>query len=213
MNTLFSTTATSIANGSGESVFPLAQRRNAVLERQISLVLRAITALKSVHTDIEALRVDGGDTFTGIGDCEFGHEEVDVTLDWPNLAIMSDNIGQLLREIDTSEQVKSWYVFHGDCTQSFFCIADDREHAIEKCRDANPNRLIHAVVPSDAFGTLVMEAYEYDPVSCPKCGSRTDFGSLPRDEWQLHVCLRDACQHSFIAVPAEEVEENDHVAQ
>ena len=190
---------------------PLLMRRNRIVQQQIRLVHRAIARLKSVRLDIESLRVDGGDMFEGTGDCEFGHEDVGVTLEWPNLAIMSDEIAQLLREIESSEVLKCWYVFHGDCLNAFFCEAEDRDAAIEQCHEAYPDEPVQAVVPADPHGSLVMEGYGEDPVSCPKCGSRTDFGTLPRDDWQLHVCLRSTCQHSFIAVP-DEAEEEDHVA-
>lgn len=41
--------------------------------------------------------------------------------------------------------------------------------------------------------------YGEDMVHCPLCGCRTEFGELPREGWQVHVC--QACNHSFIAVP------------
>lgn len=47
---------------------------------------------------------------------------------------------------------------------------------------------------------LVMYGYAEEMVHCPLCASRTEFGELPRESWQLHVCLK--CNHSFIAVPA-----------
>ena len=48
-------------------------------------------------------------------------------------------------------------------------------------------------------------------VHCPLCGSRTEFGELPRDSWQLHVCLK--CNHSFIAVPGGPEEEEMNLSR
>lgn len=75
------------------------QRQQVVLG-QIDLAMRALCLLRSIHADVEALRVDGGDRFAGSGDCEYGHEEVGVTMSWPNLAILADDVGKLLRDID-----------------------------------------------------------------------------------------------------------------
>jgi len=201
---LFEVARQSIAIPEGTVPSQDAQRHLWIVEHQIHLANRALVTLKSLRIDIEALRVDGGTKFEGTSDCDYGDD--DVTLDWPNLALMSDELETLLADIESSERLQVWYVFHGDCQQAFRCVADDREQAHEQCEDAYPGETVHAAVPADPFGTLVMEGYGEDPVSCPKCGSRTEFGDLPRDGWQLHVCQRSNCQHSFIAVPGEEEE-------
>lgn len=174
-------------------------RRRRQVEAQLSLARRAILMLRSLHADVSALRVDDGDGFQGTGNCEYGHEGVEVTLDWPNLAMLTDETKNILDEVAASDVPKIWFVFHGDCTQSHRCEADDREEAMEICQEANPGSQIHVAVPATCHGELVMEAYGEELIHCQKCGSRTDFGELPRKGWQVHVCLR--CNHSFIAVP------------
>jgi hypothetical protein len=181
-------------------------RRRQQVEAQLSLARRAILMLKSLFADVSVMRVDGGDGFQGTGDCEFGHEGVDVTLDWPNLALLTDETKEILDEIAVSDVPKIWFVFHGDCSQSHRCEAADREEAMEICAEANPGSKIHVAVPASAHGELVMYGYGEEMVHCPRCGSRTDFGELPRDGWQVHVCL--SCNHSFIAVP-EDPEESE----
>ena len=181
-------------------------RRRRQVEAQLSLARRALLMLRSLHTDISALRVDGGDGFQGTGDCEFGHESVDVTLDWPNLAVLADETANILKEVAESDIPKIWFVFHGDCTQSHRCEAEDREEAMEICAEANPGSQVHVAVPATCHGELVMYGYGEEMVHCPKCDSRTEMGELPRD-WQVHVCLR--CNHSFIAVPDDPEEESE----
>jgi len=45
-------------------------------------------------------------------------------------------------------------------------------------------------------------AYSDQPVTCPKCGSRTeiilDF-SHTREQIQVHVCIGKDCQNEFVA--------------
>ncbi len=180
-------------------------RRRKQLEAQLSLARRAILMLRSLHADISALRVDDGDGFQGTGNCEFGHEGVDVTLDWPNLALLTDETKSILDEVAKADVRTYWFVWHGDCSLAFRCEADDREEAMELCAETHPGSQIHAVVPGNEFGGLVMYGYGEEMVHCPLCGSRTEFGELPRDSWQLHVCLK--CNHSFIAVPGGSEEE------
>lgn len=177
-------------------------RHRRIVEAQIELAKQALRMLKSVHADIEALRIDGGDVFEGTGDCEFGHEEVGIKFNWPNLAILSDDIDCLLKKVTESSTPNIWFVFHGDCSFSHRCEAQDREEAMELCALAFPGSTVHVAVPATCHGELVMEGYGEDPVSCPKCGARTELGELPRDGWQVHVCQR--CDHSFIAVPDED---------
>ena len=176
-------------------------RRRQQVEAQLSIACRAILMLKSLHADVSALRVDDGDGFQGTGNCEYGHEGVDVTLEWPNLAVLADETKKILDEVAESDVPKIWFVFHGDCSLSHRCEAADREEAMEICAEANPGSKIHVAVPASAHGELVMYGYGEDMVHCPLCGSRTDFGELPRDGWQVHVCL--SCNHSFIAVPED----------
>ena len=82
--------AIQIPDNAGLAVRMELTRRRKQLEAQLSLARRAILMLRSLHADISALRVDDGDGFQGTGNCEFGHEGVDVTLDWPNLALLTD---------------------------------------------------------------------------------------------------------------------------
>lgn len=178
--------------------------RRRQVKKQLDLVLRSVTTLKSFVGDIQALRVGDSEDFAGTGDCEFGHECVGVTMEWPNLAILSDLARELLSEIEVSHLPKIWYVFHGDCSLSYRTPADSSEEAIEACRKAHPGAPIHAAVPGSLHGALVMHGYDEDPVRCPKCGSRTDVTQLPRDDWQVHNCLQQACQWSFVAIPDEE---------
>lgn len=267
----------------GENPTPEAKALHLMVNNQIGLVELAFKELKSVRTDIEALRLEGGNFFQGTGGCEWGHEDCSVTLEWPNLAIDSDAIANLLEsaasmgdattppekvvpgptyqptgkilafqdlsvgtmfidhfdvgdtwlktspymaklesgreygpnygregwECDVSpksltEPVLSiWYVLYGSEGEFFKAAADDREHAMEQCRDAYPGETVHVAVPADKFGNLVMYAYGEEMVTCPKCGRRTEMGELPvGDGMQIHVC--HACDHSFIAVPDED---------
>jgi hypothetical protein len=177
-------------------------RRRRVVEHQIQLVTRALSLLKSLHTDIEALRIDGGDGFGGTGDCEFGHEACGVNVDWPNLAIDSDAIADLLKSVDDAgKELTVWYVLYGS-GEFFKAFAEDREHAMEQCRDAYPGETVHVAVPANEFGGLVMHGYGEEFVTCPKCCRRTEMGELPVEGMQIHVC--QPCDHSFIAVPDEE---------
>ena len=181
----------------------LMQRENAHLlqtvEAQIELAKQALLTLKRIHADIEFMRVDDSDVFSGTGECEFGHENVGVKLYWSKLAILSDEIDSLLKKVKELSEPKIWFVFHGDCNSSYRCEAEDRDEAMELCSLAFPDALVHAAVPSTCHGELVMEGYCDDPVTCPKCGARTQFGELPREGWQVHSCL--GCEHSFIAIP------------
>ena len=88
-------------------------RRRQQVEAQLSLACRAILMLKSLHADVSALRVDDGDGFQGTGNCEYGHEGVDVTLEWPNLAVLADETKKILDEVAESDVPKIWFVFHG----------------------------------------------------------------------------------------------------
>ena len=110
-------------------------RRRRQVEAQLSLARRAILMLRSLNADVSALRVDDGDGFQGTGNCEYGHEGVEVTLDWPNLAMLTDETKNILDEVAASDVPKIWFVFHGDCTQSHRCEADDREEALEICAE------------------------------------------------------------------------------
>ena len=171
----------------------------------MSLARRAILMLRSLHTDVSALRVDDG--FQGTGNCEYGHEGVEVTLDWPNLAMLTDETKNILDEVAASDVPKIWFVFHGDCTQSHRCEADDREDAMEICTEAHPGSQIHVAIPANCHGELIVYGYGEEVVHCPLCGGRTEFGELPREGWQVHVCQK--CNHSFIAVPDEPEDETD----
>lgn len=176
-------------------------RRRQQVEAQWSLACRAILMLKSLHADVSALRVDDGDGFQGTGNCEYGHEGVEVTLDWPNLAVLTDETKTILDEVAASDVPKVWFVLHGDCSVPHRCEAEDHEEAMEICAEAHPGSKVHVAVPADAHGELVLYGYGEEMVHCPLCGSRTEFGELPRDGWQVHVCR---CNHSFIAVPEDE---------
>jgi hypothetical protein len=182
-------------------------RRRRQVEAQLSLARRAILMLRSLHADVSALRVDDGDGFQGTGNCEYGHEGVEVTLDWPNLAMLTDETKNILDEVAASDVPKIWFVFHGDCTQSHRCEADDREEAMEICAEAHPGSQIHVAIPANCQGELIVYGYGEEVVHCPLCGGRTEFGELPREGWQVHVCQK--CNHSFIAVPDEPEDETD----
>jgi hypothetical protein len=69
----------------------------------MNLALEAISLVRSFHADVEALRV-GTDGFQGTGSCEWGHEDIDVTLEWPNLAILSDKASGLLSQVDACDK-------------------------------------------------------------------------------------------------------------
>ena len=194
--------ATSYASSDSESVQRAHEKRRPVIEAQIEVVKQAMRLLKSIRADVEAMRLDDSDHFAGTGKCEFGHEGVEVTLEWPNLAILSDDIDCLLKTVEKLDTPKVWFVFFGDCRQYFRCEAEDREEATALCARTYPGQVIHVAIPATCHGELVMEGYGEYPVSCPKCGGRTEFGELPREDWQVHVCQR--CNHSFIAIPDEE---------
>jgi len=66
-------------------------RRRRQVEAQWSLACRAILMLKSLHADVSALRVDDGDGFQGTGNCEYGHEGVEVTLDVELRDVLSED--------------------------------------------------------------------------------------------------------------------------
>lgn len=40
------------------------------------------------------------------------------------------------------------------------------------------------------------------PVTCPKCGARTDFffqsAPIPNEKVQIHICLSNDCQFEFV---------------
>lgn len=180
-------------------------RSRRKIEAQLSLAVRAILMLRSLHTDVSALRVSDGDSFTGTGDCEYGHEGVDVTLTWPNLAILIDATKDLLDEVKATDTPKVWHVFHGDCTEWFYCEAESREEAMQICADAHPGSQVHAAVPSFAKGQLLMCSYGTEPVRCPQCGSLAEFvEQLPRERWQIHAC---SSNHHFIAFPEDAAKE------
>ncbi len=178
--------------------------RRRQIQNQLRLVTASVMTLQSLVTDIQALRVGETHEFSGTGNCEFGHEGVSVTMEWPNLAFLADYARNQLAEIKVSHLPKIWFVFHGDCSLFYQTPADSSEEAIKACRNAHPGSSIHAAVPGSLHGGLIMEGYAEDPVHCPKCGSRTDFTELPRDGWQVHTCLNQACQWSFVAIPDEE---------
>lgn len=47
--------------------------------------------------------------------------------------------------------------------------------------------------------------YGADPVTCPRCGSRTDFREMEEsDGRQQHVCLNRVCRFDFIAEPEDD---------
>lgn len=187
----------------GENPTPEAKVLHLMVSNQIGLVELAFKELKSVRTDIEALRLEGGNFFQGTGGCEWGHEDCSVTLEWPNLAIMSDTIAELLKTAEGAGQMTPiWYVLYGSEGEFFKAAADDREHAMEQCQNAYPGETVHVAVPANEFGGLVMYAYGEEFVTCPKCGRRTEMGELPVKGMQIHVCHR--CDHSFIAVPDED---------
>ncbi len=110
--------ATSYASSDSESVQRAKDARRPVIEAQIELVKQAMRLLKSVRTDVEALRLDDSDYFAGTGKCEFGHEGVEVTLEWPNLSILSDDIESLLKTVDKLDNPKVWFVLFGDCSMA-----------------------------------------------------------------------------------------------
>ena len=133
-------------------------RRRRQVEAQLSLARRAILMLRSLHADVSALRVDDGTGtgFQGTGNCEYGHEGVDVTLDWPNLAMLTDETKNILDEVAASDVPKIWFVFHGDCTMSHRCEAEDREEAMEICAEAHPGSQIHVAIPANCQGELMV---------------------------------------------------------
>ena len=191
--------ALSIPEGASLAQTREIERHRRMIEAQLKLAQRALLMLRSLHADIDALRVDGGDEFCGTGSCEFGHEDVDVTLSWPNLAMLADETKSILDEVKAADVELVWFVFHGDCTQTYRCIADDREEAMALCAEAHPETSVIVAVPANCHGELLMYGYGEEMVHCPLCSSRTDFGELPRDGWQVHVCV--SCNHSFVAVP------------
>ena len=187
----------------GEDAAPEAKAALERVQAQIALVESAFKMLKSVRTDIEALRLDGGDYFEGTGDCEFGHEGVSIKIDWPNLAIDSDAIDTLLKSAEgASKALPVWFVLYGSEGEFFKASAEDRVHAMEQCANAYPGETVHVAVPDDGHGNLVLEVFGEDFVTCPKCGRRTEMGELPVQSMQIHVCHR--CDHSFIAVPDDD---------
>lgn len=171
------------------------------LRAQASFVQRAVMLMKSLHADIDALRVDGGERFAGIGECEYGHEGVGVQLEWPNLAMLADCLKELLDDIAKAEQPSWWYVFHGDCTQSCHYQAHNPEQALQYFRETLPDAEVVAIVPAGEHEQLIMYGYGEDIVRCPKCSTRTDFSEMPRDGWQHHRCLSAECGFNFIACP------------
>lgn len=97
--------------------------------------------------------------------------------------------------ITLNYQLKPFFVVYGS-SQLFQCLAEDREHALEQCKNAYPDEKVWCAVPGNENGDLVIEDITEDPTCCPKCGGRTDIGELP-ENWQVHVCLR--CNWSFLA--------------
>ena len=189
----------------GEDATPEAKATLERVQAQIALVESAFKLLRGVHADIEALRLDGGDHFEGTGDCEFGHEGNLVKIDWPNLAIDSDAIATLLKSAEAaSKGLPVWFVLYGSEGEFFKVSAEDRVHAMEQCANAYPGETVHVAVPDDGHGNLVLEVFGEEFVTCPKCSRRTEMGELPVQRMQIHVCHR--CDHSFIAVPDDEVE-------
>ena len=193
-----------IPGNAGSSVSREQARRRKQLDTQLSLARRAILMLKSLHADVSALRVADGDGFQGTGSCE----GVDVTLDWPNLALLIDETKSILDAVAKADVRTFWFVWHGDCSTAFRCEADNPDQAMELCAETHPGSPIHAAVLGNEFGGLVMYGYGEEMVHCPLCGSRTEFNELPRENWQCHHCLK--CKHAFIAVPAGP-EEDDAV--
>lgn len=100
-------------------------------------------------------------------------------------------------------------VLYGDDGLMFCCQAEDREHAVEQCANAYPDENVHVAVPADNHGGMTIQTFAEDPVSCPKCGSRTEFGEFKfsNSELQIHVCL--CCNLIFLA--QQENEEEDEV--
>jgi hypothetical protein len=74
------------------------------VETQMSLAWRAIRMLYKIYADVSALRVGYGDDFEGTGACEWGHEEVQIKLHWPNLAILTDETKQILDELAMTDR-------------------------------------------------------------------------------------------------------------
>ena len=170
--------------------------------RQMALANKAVALLKSLHADIDALRVGkGSDYFQGTGKCECGCDEAEVELEWPNLAALVDETERLLEEIRSSNipAKKTWFVFHGDCKTVYRTLADSKGEAMANFQAMMPGQTAFAAVPETGYDQLVMEGYGSDAVCCPKCGGSTSYIELPRDGWQAHDCKH--CQHGFIAVP------------
>ena len=195
-NQLFQAARKAITGKTPEDV-----RQRQRIETQITLIEGLLENVKSLHVDVDALRINQGDFFAGTGSCEFGHENVGVSIQWPNLAIHADTIGELLSSIKAEDALSVWFVVYGSNNEVFRCEAEDRQHAIEQCQDAYPGQPTMAAVPANEHGSLVLEYYQEDPVSCPKCAARTEFAELSAG-WQAHGCMR--CGHTFLAVPEEE---------
>lgn len=97
--------------------------------------------------------------------------------------------------------LQDWVGVYGENGLLFHCRAEDREHAFEQCQNAYPNDKVHVAVPANNEGQLVIQTITDDPMCCPKCGSRTEFGVL-QNNMQVHVCMK--CDHSFLAEHDEE---------
>jgi len=106
------------------------------------------------------------------------------------------SIGEIRGEDNRDHLLKHWVVVYGEIGLFFHCQAENRELAIEQCESAYPGEKIHVAVPADSRGYLVTASITENPMTCPKCGSRTNFGDLPNN-MQIHVCM--ACNHSFLA--------------
>lgn len=175
-----------------------ANRNKERISAQIDLVKEALRLLKSVATDIDALRTPDG--LFDVSGCELEFESE--TIEWPNLAIDADAIGNFLRQAEEAgADLPVWYMLDGQ--GRFHKVqAEDREHVLERFQATCPGETALVAVPANRVGELQLFGYGEDPVRCPTCGRRTDFEELPVGSMQIHVC--HPCAFSFIASPDEE---------